>query len=136
MTTMRESSRKLAQGSIVWAKVADPKGNRKLRPVVIISESSEMVLDSPLVGVAVTTSFPDPPPIEYVELPWGHPRHPATQLGRRSAAVCRWLVELTPSQVEAVRGFVPTKTLLEIVRRVRKLNRPDESNDANSREEL
>jgi len=105
--------------------VADPGGAVKHRPVVIITPTDEMVLDAPIFGVAVTTSYPDPPGHEYVELPWYRHGHPATGLTRRSAAACRWVVELRPSQIVETKGFVPTKILLEIVRRVRELNEPE-----------
>lgn len=119
---MGASQRKLEQGSIVWAEIPDPRGHVKRHPVVIITDASEIVLDSPVIGVAVTTTYPEPPLREHVELPWSRQRHSATRLARRSAAVCNWLVRLLPSQVIEVRGFVPTKTLLEIVKRVRELN--------------
>jgi len=119
---MPESRGQLAQGSLVWADVADGRGHIKRRPLVIVTETSEIVLDGPVVGVAVTTTYPEPPPREFVELPWDRRRHPATRLVRRSAAVCNWLVELTPSQVVEVRGYVPTKVLLQIIERVRDLN--------------
>jgi hypothetical protein len=111
----------LTQGSVVWARVSDPRGHQKLRPLVILTDSSEIVLDSPVVGVAVTTSFPDPPTREYVELPWASHGHPATRLRRRSAAACRWLVRLLPSEVEDVKGYVPSKVLLLVMQRVREL---------------
>jgi hypothetical protein len=119
---MREFPERLAQGSIVWAEVPDPQGTVKRRPLIVITETSEIILDHPVQTVACTSSYPAPPPLQYVEIPW-HPRgHPATGLSRRSAAMCRWLVKLLPSQVQEIRGFVPTKTLLAIVQRVRELN--------------
>lgn len=87
--------------------------------------TSDIVLDQPVAAVAVTTTFPRPTPSNMVDLPW-HPRgHPATRLARRSAAVCNWLVELTPSQVRERKGYVPQKTLLAIVERVQELNQSD-----------
>lgn len=119
---MREPSRQLAQGCIVWASISDPRGRLKKRPLVIVTETSEIVLDNPIVAVAVTTTFPEPPTRQYVELPWDRRGHPATKLARRSAAVCNWLVELTTSQVEEIKGFIPTRTLIEIINRVRELS--------------
>ena len=95
----------------------------KRRPLVIVTATNEMLLDAPIVGVAVTTTYPDPPPREFVELPWSRLRHPATRLSARSAARCDWLVELRPSQVTEIKGYVPTKTLLEILERVADLQR-------------
>jgi hypothetical protein len=116
------SGKKLQQGSIVWATVPDPTGAPKTRPLVIITETNEIVLDAPIVGVAITATYPDPPPDTHIELPWHPRRHQATQLVKRSAAVCNWLVTLKASQVGEMKGFVPTKTMVDIVRKVTKLN--------------
>ena len=114
----------LEQGSIVWADAPDPRGNVKRRPLVILTATNEMLLDAPIVAVAVTTMYPKSPPREFVELPWSRPRHPATGLAQRSAARCDWLVEIKPSQVAEFKGsYVPAKTLLEILERVADLQR-------------
>lgn len=119
---MREFPEKLAQGSVVWAEVTDPRGRVKRRPVIVLTETTEIILDSPIVAVAITSSYPDPVPREFIELPWYAQGHPATGLRRRSAAACRWLVELHPSKVIEIKGYVPQKTLLAIVQRIRELN--------------
>lgn len=116
----------LVQGSIVWAEVFDPRGRAlKERPLVVISHADEIVLDAEFVAAAITTSFPDPAPAGFVELPWSRPRHPATGLARRSAVACRWLVRLRRSQIIQVRGYVPQKHLLLILQTIRSLNEPD-----------
>lgn len=122
---MSEPQGKLAQGTIVWAQITDARGQIKRYPAVILTATGEIDPGSPIQCVAITTSFPEPPPREYVELPWFPGRHPATQLSRRSAAVCNWLVELSLDQVQDVKGFVPTKVMLQIVERVRDLNQPN-----------
>lgn len=119
---MADYERQLKQGTIGWAEVPDPQGDIKQRPVVIVTESDEIVLDEPILAVAVTTTFPNPPTREYVELPWFRLGHPATNLSKRSAAVCNWLVSLRPSDLISVRGYVPTKYLREIIIKVRALN--------------
>jgi hypothetical protein len=108
----------LRQGDIVWADVPDPRGARKIRPLVIITADSDMLLDKPVVGVALTTTIPDPAPADYVELPWFPKGHPTTGLTKRSAAVCSWLVELKPTDVRQVKGSVPTLILETILERV------------------
>ena len=119
---MAPSSQQLRQGSIVWARVSGRPGKVKLRPLVVITATDEIVLDAPIVGVAITSTFPEPSPAQYVTLPWSADRHPATGLARRSAAVCNWLVELQPSDIEEIKGFVPTRYLLDILERVREFN--------------
>lgn len=89
---------------------------------MILTSSDEILLDAEIVGVAVTSTLSDPSPPEYVLLPWSDRGHPATGLRRRSAAVCNWLVRLHPSDIDETMGFVPTKTLLAIVEKVRMLN--------------
>lgn len=106
----------LKQGSIVWIAVPDPNGFVKRRPVVIVSPSQSVSSEQPLVGVAITTTFPDPAPVGHVELPWDATGRATTRLRRRSAAVCHWLVTFKPDQVDAVAGVVPSEQLLAILR--------------------
>lgn len=107
----------------MWASIPDPRGgNTKLRPIVIVTDTSEIVLDAEIVGVAITTTYPQPPDRRHVELPWARHRHPATGLARRSAAVCDWLVKLRPSQVLEIKGYVPQLALLEVLCRIREFN--------------
>ena len=113
---------KIAQGTIAWAEVADTKGLKKTRPIVVITETSEIVFDQPIVAVAITGTYPDPPTDEYVELPWIRSRHPATGLCKRSAAVCNWQITIKPSDIKDARGYLQTKYLLQIVQNVRRLN--------------
>ncbi len=119
---MGERDTKLEQGAVVWAVVPDRNGVMKRRPLVIITDTNQIFMDEKIVGAAITTTYPEPPPETHVALPW-HPRgQAATGLRRRSAAVCNWLVRLQPSSVEEVMGFVPTRTLLTIVKRIAQLN--------------
>lgn len=106
---------RLSQGSVVWAEVADPRGNIKRRPLVIVTATDEIVLDQPIVAVAITTTYPEPPPRNCVPLPWSPHRHPATRLARRSAAVCDWLIQVLPSDIELTGGYVPARTMLRIL---------------------
>lgn len=115
----------LQQGSIVWDTVADARGftKRNPRPVVIITATEEIFLDQPIVGVAVTTRFHDPPSREEVLLPWDRQGHPATGLRHPSAAVCNWLVPVRRSELGQIEGYAPKRVLLEIIKRVAELNR-------------
>ena len=111
----------LAQRDIVWARVADPRGHVKRRPVIIVTATDEIILDGPIAAVAISSTLPETLTREYVDLPWSHLGHPATRLSRRSAAVCNWQVQLRPSDVDEVKGFVPTKTMIGILDRMRDL---------------
>ena len=112
----------LAQGDIVWARIADPRGNVKRRPVIIVTATDDIILDGPVAAVAITSTVPETLTREYGDLPWSHMGHPATGLRRRSAAVCNWPIQLRPSDVDEVKGFVPTKTMLRILERKRELD--------------
>ena len=110
------------QGSIPWASVRSPNGQIKTRPIVVITATDEIVLDGPIVGVAVSTLVSVPVPDEHIELPWQPQGHPATRLRRRSVAVCNWLVEVHFSELEPTEAYVPSKTMLRIIETVRRLN--------------
>jgi len=111
----------IEQGTIGFATVADPRGNAKNRPVVIITDTSEIVLDAEIVAVAVTSTIPSPVTDQYVLLPWTRWGHPATGLTKRCAAHCQWLITLKPSDFSP-RGYVPTRYLREILEKVNRTN--------------
>lgn len=97
------------------AVVHDGRGHAKTRPVLVVTATDEIVMDQPIVVAAISTQFPDPTPADCVALPWSQSGHPATQLWKRSAVVCRWLVELRPSDLLEYKGYVPSKTLLRVL---------------------
>ena len=109
----------LHQGQIVWAVVRDRNGFRKRRPAIILTPETEIHENQPLVLMAVTTSYPDPPPPNHVELPWHHDRRKAsTGLARRSAAVTDWLVTAYADEVDETIGKVPPRLIREILERL------------------
>ena len=116
-----KNTNQLQSGSIVWVSVSPPRGERKLRPLVVITRDEEIVLDAKIVGVAITSTFEQPAPDRMVELPWSARGHPVTRLSRRSAAVCDWLVTFRPSDVTQIKGYVPLARLLAIREKVSEL---------------
>jgi hypothetical protein len=70
--------------------------------------------------MAITTTFPDPPPPNHIELPW-HPdrRRVSTGLARRSAAVVSWLDTIYLDEVDEIIGQTPPRKLTEILTRLR-----------------
>lgn len=113
--------REWEQGSIVLANVKPPRGEPKARPVLIISQPEDQVLDEEIVGVAISTSdFPDDSS-RCVELPWAAQGKVQTGLRKRSVAVCDWLVAFKPSDILDVKGFLPTKHLLAVIQKIREL---------------
>ena len=103
---------------IVWVNVPDPRGIRKRRPVIIVTGNADLPAAEEIAGVAVTTTFAEPPPAEHVALPWDPLGRSITRLRRRSAAVCNWLVTFAPGDVEAIAGQLPPQTLVEVLRAV------------------
>jgi len=113
---------KLLCGQIVWATVKDHNGFRKSRPVIIITPDNEISEDKPLVVMAVTTTFAEPPPDDCVELPWSQDaRRVATGLARRSAAVVTWLETAYADEITNAIGVVPVKVMATIRERLAKL---------------
>ena len=110
------------QGSVWMASVPDANGHAKLRPVVVATPDAEIILDSPIVVVAITTRLHEPLPRTHVALPWSPRGHPATGLWKPCAAVCTWLIELRPSDLQQQKGYLPGRTLVALLERLRELH--------------
>jgi mRNA-degrading endonuclease toxin of MazEF toxin-antitoxin module len=104
----------LRYGRLVWATVKDRNGFRKSRPGVILTPTDEITENSPLVIVAVTTTFRDPPPSDHVLLPWHPTGRVVTKLTWRSAAVISWLETAYTDEVESFGGVVPAEVMRKI----------------------
>jgi len=116
---------KLRRGRIVWAEISDRNGIAKLRPVVILTPTEEIPNSNTLSVVAISTTFPDPPPGDYIPLPW-HPRgHPITRLKKRSAVVAKWVATIEPQNVMEMGGDVPKKQLIAIDKKLLELDQPE-----------
>ncbi len=112
----------LVQGQIVQAEVYDPQGgNRKLRPLVIVTATSEISGQEPLVAVAVTSRFREPLEEDEVLLPWHPGGNVRTKLRKPCVAKCRWLCQIAVADVVEQRGIVPREQMREIIARVNRL---------------
>jgi mRNA-degrading endonuclease toxin of MazEF toxin-antitoxin module len=112
----------LRRGRIVWLSLADPRGKLKHRPALILTATADIRPDEPFEVMAISTSFPDPPPAYHIELPWHNdPRRVVTRLSSRSAAVVNWLRAVNPNEVTRLAGDVPPQRMLEILRRLDEL---------------
>jgi hypothetical protein len=86
----------------------DHNGFRKRRPAIILTPTDQIAQAEKLVLMAITTTFPDPPPANHIPLPWfPDPRKSPTGLARRSAAVIDWLEVVSADDILSVRGQVP-----------------------------
>jgi hypothetical protein len=105
----------LKYGCVIVAEMCDRNGIRKTRPGIVLTPTDRISAASPLLVMAITTTFSEPPPPWHVPLPWNpDPRRVRTRLARRSAAVVTWVDQLGVSDVLAVRGEVPIKVMREI----------------------
>ncbi len=112
----------MQSGDIVWVRMVDPHGvNENVRPVVVVTSSDEISAGAPVVGACITTTLPNPLTEDYVELPWQPQGRVRTGLRRRCAALCTWLVQVDPAQIEETRGRVPGDQLTEIQTRISQL---------------
>jgi len=114
----------LRLGRIIWAILEDFRGVPKLRPAIVLTPTTQLQPDEPFAVVAISTSYPEPPPQNHVELPW-HPdrRRVQTRLNKRSAAVLTWLRAVREDEVEDFAGDVPPTLMREIQRRLKELDR-------------
>jgi mRNA-degrading endonuclease toxin of MazEF toxin-antitoxin module len=113
----------LVRGRIVYPKVAipDPQGqNAKAgRPFVVISRDEEIEKAETIQAVGITGELMQSPADHYVVLPYGP--NAKTGLRQKSAALCTWLIDISPDKVEVGRGYVRADLLEEIVRHVLRL---------------
>lgn len=99
----------------MWAALADSQGNRKTRPAVVISQPEALTPDEPIVVLAITTTFPDPPLVTQVPVPWSARTRTTTGLRRRSAVVCNWECVLNRAEIVSVEGFLPAEYLRRVL---------------------
>ena len=119
----------------MWASLQDPRGSAKERPAVILTPTGEIREGIPFVLMAITTSFPDPPPEHHVPLPWNpDPRRVRTRLAQRSAAVLTWLSAVSADQVVAVKGDVPAGLMRELQQRLQQLRDAQQSESGRHQE--
>lgn len=112
---------RVLQGSIVRARVSDPRGgNPKIRPLVVITKSSQISEHGKLVGIAITGEFDTPPLDDEVPLPWHSRGRCRTRLTKPCVAKCTWLRSLGLSDIVEVRGHVPSTELDAIFEKIGK----------------
>lgn len=113
-------------GQIVLVNVSDGHGNRKNRPVVIVTPTSEIAPDGNIVAVCISTQIEDPMSPEHVKLPWSTPRHPRTGLNKPNVAKCDWTVSFLVSDVIKVMGTAPYNAMSDIARALARLTAENE----------
>ena len=122
-----QSLPEVRQGQIIFAKVLDPRGYAKIRPLLVLSRTAEIESSGVCVAAAVTTTFTDPPPNNMITLPWHRDGNVSTGLRRRSAVVCDWLVKIKVDQVENIVGYVRSDVLRGIKQIIDAIDPPTDS---------
>jgi hypothetical protein len=102
----------------VWATVRDRRGVAKARPVLILTATADLRENEAFEAMAVTTTFPHPPPDDHLQLPWHPQGRVSTKLRKRSAAVLSWIVEIDPADIIEFGGDVPVKVMRQILERL------------------
>ena len=115
---MASAGRDLRRGRIAWARVSDRRGSFKQRPLIIVTATDDIREDEPLIAMAITTSFGEPPPADHIPLPWHPQGRSITRLRKRSAAVLSWVIEIDAADLLEFGGDVPPALMIEILHRL------------------
>jgi hypothetical protein len=102
-------------GSIVSVTMTDRNGHSKVRPAVVVTRNVDVAAGRPIIVVAISGTFSEPLPPEWVPAPWAAGGHPRTKLHRPSVAVCDWQEVGSRSDIVAVTGFMPLAAPTRIV---------------------
>jgi hypothetical protein len=96
--------------------LADHNGHLKRRPAIIISPTDEIEAGAEIAVMAISTSYPAPPPANCIELPWNNDRRRSvTRLSQRSAAVTNWLRYIREEEIDELAGDVPLTIMVRIL---------------------
>ena len=113
----------LVRGRIVYPKVAilDPQGQnpKEGRPFVVISRDEEIKKGDPIQAVGLTGELNQSPADHFVLLPYG----PTAKSGlkQQSAALCTWLIYISPEKLDVGKGYIHPDLVDEIVQKVLQL---------------
>jgi len=109
------------RGTILLAsQVPDQNGtNPKDRPVVLLIDFEDTHADA--YGLAVSTTFPHPPPATCIVLPYQRQGNCQTGLTSPSVAVCDWPVIIGKADIITRTGTCPTIPLAAILAQLPKI---------------
>ena len=111
------------QGQIVVVEIPDPEGKpcSHKHPAVIFSPTDRIESETHVFVIGVSTKFTEPPPSNWVKLPWQRDGRARTGLDRPCVAKCEWLVEVEKSQLLRPIGAVSSSVLVTIIEQVQLL---------------
>lgn len=113
----------LIQGRVVYPKIAipDPQGQnpKEGRPFVVVSTNEHIKKGGSIFACGITGAFDESQTDLYVVLPYGPTAK--TGLRRESAALCTWVIDISPDQLDVGPGYVPPWLVDEIADKIEKL---------------
>ena len=109
------------RGVILWAsQIPDQNGtNAKDRPVLLLVDFADT--DSDAYGVAITSTFPHPPPATSIPLAFQRQGICQTGLTSPSVAVCDWPVVVGKADILGKIGTTPPLLLAAVLAQLPKL---------------
>jgi len=91
----------LQQGSIIWIDATDPRGqNIKKRGFVILNQTAAIQAGHPLICVAITGTYREPPDPMLVPMRWNPQGTTETGLTKKCFAKCDWVRVVPASKTE------------------------------------
>ncbi len=105
-------------GSVAWAELEDANGFSKVRPVVVVTPTAEIVPGKSVRVVAITTRRPATLPNDHVPAALGPAREGGPGLRRRFAAVASWQAEIPVGCVQQVVGILSPTIIGEVLAKV------------------
>jgi mRNA-degrading endonuclease toxin of MazEF toxin-antitoxin module len=111
------------QGRVIYSKIAvpDPQGEnpKEGRPFVVVTTNGDIKKGGPIYAVGITTTFDHSRTDIYVPLPHGPSAR--TGLKRESAALCTWVIDIPPDQIDIGPGYIHPSLVAQIAERIEKL---------------
>jgi mRNA-degrading endonuclease toxin of MazEF toxin-antitoxin module len=98
--------------------IPDPQGHNPKdgRPFVVISRDEDIKKGGSIQAVGITGELHASPADHYVVLPSG----PTAKSGlkRKSAALCTWLIDISPDKLDVGKGYIHPDLVEQIVTKV------------------
>jgi len=115
-------NRLLQRGRIVKVNIPDSQGRTTHpHPAVVLTSAEDITAGFPIVVAGISTKLHLSEPKNRVMLPW-NPRRGGdylTNLDKRCAAVCNWIVTINESDILAYYGMTPSYAIADIEKKAR-----------------
>jgi len=101
-------------GHIVKVRLDDSRGAGKIRWMLVLSDLQSEPNHPFFLCVAISTTFPHPPPANSFPPPWHPSGSASTGLRKRSAAILDWVRKIPPDAIIQKDGYVTNAMLRPI----------------------